>query len=176
MTGRSPPPNRPAPSASAADAVRAVVEPVVSAAGLDLEDVQLRQAGGRQVLRILLDTDGGITLDQVAEVSTALSAALDDSGAMAQRSYVLDVGSPGVDRPLSLHRHWRRNIGRLVRVTGTDGSVRTGRIVSVAGPADDAAPESVSLDFGQGAEPVPAASLRRAMVQIEFAAAQSLED
>jgi len=156
--------------------IRAVIAAVVAEAGLDLEEVQLRPAGGRQLLRVLVDTDGGVTLDAVAAVSTAISVALDDSGAMGSRPYVLDVGSPGIDRPLSLVRHWRRNIGRLVRITDRDGNAQVGRIVSVVGPTDDGAPSVVTLDREGGTVEVQTQAMRRAVVQVEFTDAQPLED
>jgi ribosome maturation factor RimP len=136
--------------------VRAVIEPVIAAAGYDLEDVSLSRAGRRHLLRVLVDTDGGINLDDVAVVSREISAALDEaeeSGAeVIAGEYQLEVGSPGVDRPLTLPRHWRRNVGRLVAVNG-----RTGRVIA----ADD---EGILLD----GQEIPYADLGAGRVQIEF--------
>lgn len=165
---RTPPAKAPKPSAELGSSVREVIEPVVAAAGADLEDVQLRRAGSRLLLRVLIDTDGGVTLDEAAAVANAVSAALDDSGAMGDRAYVLDVGSPGVDRPLTLVRHWRRNIGRLVRVTTTDGSVVNGRIEGVSGDADDAVPGTCVLEVAGRRRTLDGSAVRRAVVQIEF--------
>jgi ribosome maturation factor RimP len=161
MSSRQSPPQQ-------AEAVRDVVAPLASRAGYDLEDVQVRRAGERLLLRILVDTDGGVSLDQVAELSRDISEALDGSGVMGERSYLLDVGSPGVDRPLSLLRHWRRNTGRLVRITGVDGAVRTGRIVSAVGGALDREPDSVVLDIDGTATTVTIGEVRRAVIQVEF--------
>jgi ribosome maturation factor RimP len=149
-------------------AITAAVAPVAAAAGVDLEDVQVRRAGSRLVVRILIDTDGGVSLDAVTDVSRAMSQALDDGGVLGERSYLLDVGSPGVDRPLSLLRHWRRNIGRLVRITDTDGAAQTGRIVAATGPADDRAPERVEIDRDGTVTALPGERVRRAVVQVEF--------
>jgi ribosome maturation factor RimP len=136
--------------------VRAVIEPVVAAAGFDLEDIGLSRAGRRHLLRVLVDADGGISLDDVAVVSREISRALDsaeENGAeVVAGEYQLEVGSPGVDRPLTLPRHWRRNVGRLVAVNG-----RTGRITG----ADDL---GIVLD---GAE-IAYADLGPGKVQIEF--------
>lgn len=165
---RTPPAKAPKPSADQTASVRFVVAPVVAENGADLEDVQLRRAGSRLLLRVLIDTDGGVTLDQSAAIANALSAALDDSGVMGERAYVLDVGSPGVDRPLTLLRHWRRNVGRLVRITGTDGAVTTGRIVAVQGGADDIAPTSCTVEVSGRDRNFDASQVRRAVVQIEF--------
>lgn len=142
--------------AAAKARVLAVIEPVAAAAGYDLEDVHLSRAGRRHVLRVLVDTDGGISLDDVALVSRAMSQALDaaeESGAeVLAGEYQLEVGSPGVDRPLTLPRHWRRNVGRLVAVNGL-----TGRITA----ADDA---GITLDD----RVIPFADLGPGKVQIEF--------
>jgi len=137
-----------------------VIEPVVTAAGYDLEDVTLSLAGRRHLLRILVDADGGITLDDVAVVSREISAALDAAdeadGEVLAGEYQLEVGSPGVDRPLTAPRHWRRNVGRLVTVGG-----RTGRVLA----ADD---EGIVLDVDGTSHELPYAGLGPGRVQIEF--------
>ncbi|MBF9129875.1 ribosome maturation factor RimP [Plantactinospora sp. S1510] len=101
--------------------LRAVIEPVVNAAGYDLEDLSVSRAGRRYVVRVIVDGDAGVSLDAVADVSRALSKALDQAeetgGDLVAGEYQLEVSSPGVDRPLTLPRHWRRNVGRLVKVT-----------------------------------------------------------
>ena len=78
--------------------------------------------GRRYVVRVTIDRDGGVPLDDVADIARAISAALDEaesaSGEFIAGEYQLEVSSPGVDRPLTLPRHWRRNIGRLVKVQG----------------------------------------------------------
>ncbi len=112
-----------------------LLNPVVEAAGYDLEDVTVSQAGRRSLVRVIVDRDGGIDLDAVADVSRAVSDVLDDDetgGADLADAYVLEVSSPGVDRPLTAPRHWRRAVGRLVRST-VDGATVTGRVVA----ADD---------------------------------------
>src|ERR1700735_890549 len=81
-----------------AERVAALLEPVVSAVGMDLEGVRVASAGRRRVLRIVLDADGGVSLDDIAVVSRDLSAALDDSTVMGDQPYTLEVSSPGVDR------------------------------------------------------------------------------
>lgn len=100
--------------------VEAVLTPAVAAAGYDLEGLQVTKAGRRMLVRVLVDKDGGISLDDVAVVSKACSKALDEAdstgGPFAEAAYTLEVSSPGVDRPLTEPRHWRRNIGRLVAV------------------------------------------------------------
>jgi ribosome maturation factor RimP len=110
-------------AAMTAASLRPLVEPVVSSAGYDLEDIVVSSAGRRSVVRIIVDRDGGINLDQVADVSRAVSGALDAAEAVGESAYTLEVTSPGVDRPLTEPRHWRRNIGRLVEVGGVKGRI-----------------------------------------------------
>ena len=112
------------------DDLELMLAPVVSTAGLDLEGVELASAGRRRVIRVYVDRDGGIDLDTVAEISQAVSSALDRSDLLGNTPYVLEVSSPGVDRPLTLPRHWRRAIGRLVRVSLVGGEARTGRVLT----------------------------------------------
>jgi len=146
--------------AAAKARVRAVIDPVVAAAGYDLEDVAISRAGRRHVVRVLVDTDGGINLDDVALVSREISAALDaaeESGdEVLPGEYQLEVGSPGVDRPLTLPRHWRRNITRLVAVNGL-----TGRVIDADG-------DGIVLDVGGTPRSLRFAELGPGKVQIEF--------
>src|SRR5215203_642881 len=109
----------------------ALLRPVVEDQGLDLEDVVVTPAGRRRLLRVVVDRDGGLELDAVAEVSTAVSRVLDESDVMGATPYVLEVTSPGVDRPLTEHRHWRRNLRRLVTVTTAEATSLDGRLVEV---------------------------------------------
>ncbi|SDD20972.1 ribosome maturation factor RimP [Glycomyces harbinensis] len=100
--------------------VAAILAPAVAKVGFDLEGLTVTKAGRRVLVRVLVDKDGGISLDDVAVVSKACSKALDEAestgGPFAEAAYTLEVSSPGVDRPLTEPRHWRRNIGRLVAV------------------------------------------------------------
>jgi ribosome maturation factor RimP len=144
--------------------VRAVIEPVVVAAGFDLEDVNLSRAGRRHLVRVLVDADGGISLDDVAVVSREISQALDTAdetqGEVLAGEYQLEVGSPGVDRPLTLPRHWRRNVSRLVTVTVAGRSL-SGRVTA----ADET---GVVLDVDGRSTEIPYADLGPGKVQIEF--------
>ncbi len=117
--------------ASDRDSLVTLLTPVVSAQGLDLEDVSFTPAGKRRLLRVVVDQDGGVGLDTVARVSTAVAAALDETDAMGGTPYVLEVTSPGVDRPLTAPRHWRRNLNRLVKVSTAEGTSLEGRLVEV---------------------------------------------
>ncbi len=93
------------------DRLVALLAPVVEAEGLDLEDVTVTPAGKRRLVRVVVDRDGGISLDDVSEVSRSVSEKLDASDALGNSPYVLEVTSPGVDRPLTEPRHWRRARG-----------------------------------------------------------------
>ncbi|MGY1775816.1 ribosome maturation factor RimP [Geodermatophilus sp. SYSU D00804] len=149
---------------------------MVGAAGYDLEELVVTPAGRRSVVRVVVDRDEGVSLDDVAEVSRAVSAVLDENdGELGRAPYVLEVTSPGVDRPLTEPRHWRRNTGRLVTVTvGPAGAAEqvTGRVTAV----DD---EGVTLAVEPKARPgarkrpptprqVPWAELGSGRVQVEF--------
>lgn len=115
------------------DRLETLVNDCVSALGLDVEAVELSSGGRRRVLRIALDADGGIGIDNITEATRALNEALDASDVMGAEPYTLEVTSRGVERPLTLPRHWRRNAGRLVRVTLQDDTMLDGRI----GDCDD---------------------------------------
>jgi ribosome maturation factor RimP len=107
-----------------------LIEPVVAAAGMDLESVRVSVAGKRRLLRIVVDSDHGVSLDDAADVSRDISALLDANNALGETPYTLEVSSPGVDRPLTEPRHWRRARGRLVKVKVTgEGSVE-GRVLA----------------------------------------------
>jgi ribosome maturation factor RimP len=147
--------------ASDRDNLLRTLEPVVTARGFDLEEVVVTPAGKRRMLRVVVDKDGGVDLDDIANVSSSVSATLDESDVMGAVPYVLEVTSPGVDRPLTLPRHWRRAASRLVEVGIAGVGDRTGRILS----ADDG---GVLLDIDGTEQHVPWADLGVGRVQIEF--------
>jgi ribosome maturation factor RimP len=98
-----------------------LVEPVVHAMNMDLEGIRVTTAGRRRVLHIVVDADGGVSLDDITLASRELSSRLDGAAEMGDAPYTLEVSSPGVDRPLTQPRHWRRNIGRMVVTSAADG-------------------------------------------------------
>ncbi len=143
------------------DRIEAELVAPLLALELDVEAVEITPAGKRRVLRVAVDKDGGVTLDDVAEATREVNRILDESDVMGEQPYTLEVTSRGVDRPLRLERHWRRNTGRLVKVTTVDGTTLTGRILSAG--ADCA---TVEVD---GAErEVRYAEVTKALVQVEF--------
>ena len=144
------------------DRLAGVLTDPLSAVGLDLEAVDLTPAGKRRLLRVAVDKDGGVTLDDIADATKEVSRLLDESDVLGAQPYTLEVTSPGVDRPLTHPRHWRRNNGRLVTVTLTDGRTLTGRVTA----SDDT---SATLDVEDaGSEQVSLADVAKAKVQIEF--------
>ncbi|HEX2894623.1 MAG TPA: ribosome maturation factor RimP [Marmoricola sp.] len=133
----------------------------VEALGLDLEAVDLSRAGKRSVLRIAVDKDGGVDMDDIAAATAEVSRVLDDSDVMGNQSYTLEVSSPGVDRPLTHPRHWRRNTGRLVKATLAEGEEVTGRIVDT----DDS---GADVDVEGTVRRLAYADVSKARIQIEF--------
>jgi len=133
----------------------------LEALGLDLEAVDLSKAGKRSVLRVAVDKDGGVSMDDIAEATKAISEVLDESDLMGNNAFTLEVSSPGVDRPLTLPRHWRRNATRLVKVNLADGDPIEGRIVD----SDD---DGVTLDVAEVEVRVAYSAITKAKIQIEF--------
>jgi ribosome maturation factor RimP len=144
-------------SSRIADALR---DPL-SRSGLDLEAVELTPAGKKRVLRVAVDKDGGVTLDDIADATRRVSAELDDQDLMGDHAYTLEVTSRGVDRPLVEPRHWRRNRDRLVRVQLRDGSQVTGRVRDT----DDT---GATLEVSGTRARVAYADVDKALVQVEF--------
>ena len=158
------PPARATTTAKAREHLIEVLTPVVSATGYDLEDLTVTTAGRRSLVRVVVDGDEGVDLDAVADVSRAISDALDadaPGGAAFAGPYVLEVTSPGVDRPLTEPRHWRRAVGRLVEAGVGDGAV-TGRVRSADGTG-------VVLELEGGTQrEISWSELGRGKVQVEF--------
>lgn len=152
-----------------AEGVRALAGAAVESAGLVLEDVVVTPAGRRRQLRVVVDLPqdrlGGVPMDAVAKASQALSEALDASDVMGGQPYVLEVSSPGADRPLTERRHWSRSRRRLVKVQLADGTETTGRLVEV----DD---DGILLDDRR----LPWADVVRGRVELEFGPVDGIDD
>ena len=138
-----------------------VIGPVIAAAGMDLESVRVSAAGRRRLLRVVVDSDRGVSLDDAATISRKLSAALDAAPVMGDFPYTLEVSSPGVDRPLTDPRHWRRAVGRLVQVTAADAGPISGRVLA----ADS---DGVTLDVAGDHRRFGYAALGAGAIQVEF--------
>jgi len=144
-----------------------IIRPVVAAAGLDLESVRVSAAGRRRLLRVVVDSDQGVSLDDAAAISRQLSAALDTVAVMGDFPYTLEVSSPGVDRPLLDPRHWRRAVGRLVQVTVNDAG-DSGVSGPVSGRVVAADTDGVTLDVEGARRRFGYPALGAGAVQVEF--------
>jgi ribosome maturation factor RimP len=138
-----------------------LIQPVVAAAGMDLESVRMTIAGRRRLLRVVVDSDHGVSLDDAALISRELSATLDATDVMGDVPYTLEVSSPGVDRPLIEPRHWRRAAGRLVRVKAVAEGTVQGRVLA----ADD---DGVTMDVDGAKRRFAYGDLGAGAVQVEF--------
>ncbi|WP_405405689.1 ribosome maturation factor RimP [Streptomyces sp. NBC_01104] len=154
-------------STTQSERLRGLVEPLVSAEQLDLEEIEVSRAGRRRVLRIIVDSEEGVELDACADLSRAISAKLDETDAMGEDEYVLEVSSPGADRPLTEHRHYVRATGRLARITPNEGAELVARIIAV----DE---EGLDLEVPgvKGRKPtsrrIAFADIAKARVELEF--------
>ncbi|MFI2435071.1 ribosome maturation factor RimP [Streptomyces sp. NPDC018693] len=154
-------------STTPSERLRELLEPLVTAQGLDLEEIAVDSVGRKRVLRVVVDSDTGADLDQIADVSRALSAKLDETDAMGAGAYDLEVGTPGAERSLTEHRHYVRATGRLVKFQLTEGGDLVARILKV----DD---EGVDLEVPgvKGRKPTARrlafADVAKARVQVEF--------
>jgi len=158
----APRPARPAPVDVAP--IRAVIEQAVAGEGYEVDSLSVKPVGRKHLVRVTIDGDGGIGLDVIADVSRAISAALDaaeETGKqLIEGEYQLEVSSPGVDRPLTTPAHWRRNTGRLVKVKAGE-RVYTGRVVT-------ANEQGITLDVAGVTHRLDYRDLGPGRVQIEF--------
>jgi ribosome maturation factor RimP len=149
-----------------AERIAGLLQPAVAAMGMDLEDVRITSAGRRRLLRVVVDADGGVSLDDIALVSQRLSAALDRGAAMGEAPYTLEVSSPGVDRPLTQPKHWRRAAGRLVTAPlvsqSRPGAPVTGRVLGADGAG-------VRIEVGGQIREFGYSDLGPGKVEVEFA-------
>jgi ribosome maturation factor RimP len=164
MPSRRPEPDR----GSASGQLQELLEPVVQAAGFDLEQLEVRATGRRHSVKVVVDSDHGVDLDDIAQLSRAASVELDQHEHLIGGSYTLEVTSPGVDRPLTGPRHWRRAHLRQVAVRTRDGGSFTGRV----GPAGA---EAVTLLVDGRLRELRYADVEHAGVQVEFRPAPPAE-
>ncbi|MFF7362551.1 ribosome maturation factor RimP [Streptomyces sp. NPDC008125] len=157
-------------STNQSERLRGLLEPLVAAVQLDLEEIEVSRAGRRRVLRIVVDSDDGVELDTCAELSRSLSEKLDETDAMGEDEYVLEVSSPGADRPLTEHRHYVRATGRLVKFKLT-AEAGADELVARVLEVDD---EGLDLEVPgvKGRKPtsrrIAFAEIDKARVEIEF--------
>ena len=137
--------------------ISAAISPAIEATGNVLEEVTLTPDGSSKLLTVIVDNENHLNLDQVTVVTKAISDLLDNLEVLGESPFTLEVTTPGLDRPLTLPRHWKKNHGRLVSVELTDGSKVLGRVGEVSDSG--VAVGDSSIDF---------ADIKRAMVEIEF--------
>ncbi|MBC2907391.1 ribosome maturation factor RimP [Streptomyces cupreus] len=154
-------------STTQSERLRELLEPLVSSQGLDLEEIAVDSVGRKRVLRVVVDSDTGADLDQIADVSRALSAKLDETNVMGDGAYDLEVGTPGAERELTEHRHYVRAVDRLVRFQLTEGGELVARILTVD---DDGVDLEVPGVKGRKATTRRLAfgDIAKARVQVEF--------
>ncbi|MBV7698079.1 ribosome maturation factor RimP [Streptomyces sp. TRM70350] len=154
-------------STTQSERLRELLEPLVTSQGLDLEEIAVDSVGRKRVLRVVVDSDTGADLDRIADVSRALSARLDDTDAMGEGEYTLEVGTPGAERLLTQHRHYVRATGRLVRFQLAQGGELVARILTVDGEGVD-----VEVPGVKGRRPTARRlafdDIAKARVQVEF--------
>ena len=150
---------------SLSEKIAELVKPAVEKAGFFLEDVHVVSPGKHRIVTCIVDGQVPLNLDQVTSVSRDISELLDAAEFMDETAFTLEVTSPGVDRPLTLPRHWHKNINRLVKVVKQDGSVVNGRITSVE---ESHALLTEDIKGMPKEHTVQFADIKRATVEIEF--------
>ena len=147
------------------DQVSEFITPALHKAGYFLEDINIVSPGQHRILTVIVDGATALNLDQVTVASKLVSELLDDAPFMGETPFTLEVTSPGIDRPLTLPRHFAKNADRLLKVTKTDGEVVMGRILSNS-------ENDVTLTVTEKKEvkevTIAFADIKRAQVEIEF--------
>ncbi|MFJ5264619.1 ribosome maturation factor RimP [Streptomyces sp. NPDC088387] len=154
-------------STTQSERLRELLEPLVTSQDLDLEEIAVDSVGRKRVLRVVVDSDTGADLDQIADVSRALSAKLDETDAMGEGEYTLEVGTPGAERPLTEQRHYVRATGRLARFQLADGDELVARILTVDDEGVDTEVPGVKGRKAT-ARRLSFAEIAKARVQVEF--------
>jgi ribosome maturation factor RimP len=147
------------------DQISELITPALQQAGYFLEDVNIVNPGQHRIVTVIVDGESGLNLDQVTVASKLVSELLDEAPFMGETPFTLEVTSPGIDRPLTLPRHFAKNVDRLLKVTKNDGVVVTGRIRSNT-------EIDVTLEVAEKKEvkevTFALADIKRATVEIEF--------
>lgn len=147
------------------DQIAELITPALQEAGYYLEDINVVSPGNHRIVTVIVDGDAALNLDQVTVASKLVSELVDEAPFMGETPFTLEVTSPGIDRPLTLPRHFAKNVTRLLKVTQNDGVVVTGRITSNS-------ELDVTLSVVEKKEVkevvIPLADIKRAAVEIEF--------
>ena len=147
------------------DHISELLTPAVLEAGFYLEDIHIATPGSHRIVTCIVDGDSSLNLDQVTSVSRVISELLDVAPFMGETPFTLEVTSPGVDRPLTLPRHFAKNHDRLLKVTRLDGSEVLGRITS---NTEDSVTLTVTNKKEKREEVISISEIKRALVEIEF--------
>lgn len=147
------------------DQISELVTPALSQAGYFLEDINIVTPGNHRIVTVIVDGESALNLDQVTVASKLVSELLDEATFMGETPFTLEVTSPGIDRPLTLPRHFAKNVTRLLKVTKTDGEVVTGRITS---NTDSDLTLAVAIKKETQEITIALADIKRAVVEIEF--------
>lgn len=147
---------------SLANNLTELLTPVVTKAGFVLEEITVTPVGKRRLLAVVIDREeNNPSLDEVTVVSKEISAILDNYSQMGEMPFTLEVTTPGIDRPLTLPRHWKKNIGRLVKITPVEGEKFVGRILSCS-------PNQVTLQLEKAEKVVDLSQITKAQIEVEF--------
>ena len=147
------------------DQISELVTPALSQAGYFLEDINIVTPGQHRIVTVIVDGESALNLDQVTVASKLVSELLDEATFMGETPFTLEVTSPGIDRPLTLPRHFAKNVTRLLKVVKTDGEVVTGRITS---NTETEVTLTVTEKKTTKDVVVALADIKRATVEIEF--------
>ena len=139
------------------DEISAAIRPIIEATGNYLEELSITSAGKVKILTVIIDSDAHLNLDQVTAVTKEISEVIEALPELGDGAFTLEVTSPGLDRPLTKPRHWRKNLDRLVKIIMTSGQEITGRI-------GEATETTVLVD----SEKVSFEDIKRAVLEIEF--------
>jgi ribosome maturation factor RimP len=137
--------------------ISAAIRPIIEASGNYLEELTITSAGKVKILTVIVDSDSHLNLDQITAVTKEISDVIEALQELGDSAFTLEVTSPGIDRPLTKPRHWRKNFDRLVKVTMTSGQDIQGRI-------GDATESTVLI----GDQKVSFEDIKRAVLEIEF--------
>jgi ribosome maturation factor RimP len=147
------------------DQISEHITPALHQAGYFLEDVNLVSPGQHRIVTVIVDGERALNLDQVTVASKLVSELLDEATFMGETPFTLEVTSPGIDRPLTLPRHFAKNIDRLLKVTKNDGTVITGRICANT-DSDVTLTVTEKKDIKEVV--ISLSDIKRAQVEIEF--------
>ena len=134
-----------------------MITPAIEALGFYVEDISITTAGRRSMLTVIVDGDTHLSLDQVTVATKAISEIVENLPTLGNNPFTLEVTSPGLDRPLTKPRHWRKNKDRLIKIVLNDGKEISGRIK-----------DSTEADVTVDEQNVKFADIKRATLEIEF--------